>query len=154
MGIDKMREKAKQRRSDVKEKGQALVQKGAEGALDAAQRFVDEFNAILPRFQAAGYALVDLEVKIGVPPVFAPCFRRTRPYDPDERAAHLDALSDRKLGKLMLKTLFDTSAMQAKMSLGALYEYGIVVEVGIQAPTARVRYIDRPKAELLGLDKG
>lgn len=154
MGVEEMREKARQKRSRAKEKGAALIEKGVDGALDAAQRFIDEFNAMQPRFEAAGYTLVDLEMKVGVPPVFAPCFRRTRPYDPEERAAHLEAMDDRKLGKLVLTTLFDTSALQARLNMGDLHVYGIVIELGAQLPAARVRYIDGAKAELLGLDDG
>ncbi len=149
MKFGDLREKAREKGEVLKERGEALKEKGGEFGMDKVQRFLDEFNTTLPLLEAAGYRLVDLDIALGMPPRFAPCFQLTREVPEAEQAEHLAGLAEHKRAHMMLSTLYKTSALQAKLSVGALHAMGIVMELGAM-PVTRIRYVDEKRAALTG----
>lgn len=141
--------KVREKGEALREQGEALKEKATEFGMDKVQRFLDEFNATLPRLEAAGYRLVDLDIALGMPPKFAPCFQLTREVSEAEQAEHLAGLAEYKRAHMMLSTLYKTSAMQAKLAIGDLHALGIVLEIGAM-PVTRIRFVDQKRAELTG----
>lgn len=144
-----LKDKAKEKGAAAKEKAEELKIKATDFGMDKVERFFEEFNAVLPRLEAAGYRLVDLDISLGVPPKFAPCFQLARVVSEEEQAEHLAGLADNKRGHMMLSTLYKTSALQAKLDPGRLEPLGIVMEIGL-TPVTRIRYVDQRRAEVVG----
>jgi len=145
----KAKDKAREKGEQLKEKGEQLKEKGEAFSADKVQRFFEEFNQTLPILEEAGYRLVDLDIALGVPPKFAPCFQLIRVVSEDERAQRLEALADKKRARMMLSTLYKTSALQAKLDPGQLEPLGIVMELGL-TPVTRIRYVDKRRADVVG----
>lgn len=144
-----LKDKAREKGEAIKGWGEDLKLKTSEFGMDKVQAFLEEFNATLPLLEAAGYRLVDLDIAMGLPPRFAPCFQLTRVVSEDEQAQHLAGLADKKRAHMMLSTLYKTSALQAKLDPGALEPLGIVMEIGA-TPVTRIRYVDRRRADVVG----
>jgi len=153
MGFDRLKDKAKQKSAELKEKGEELKAQASDFGMDKVERFLEEFNTTLPLIEEAGYRLVDLDIALGVPPKFAPCFQLTRVVSEEEQAANLAGIADKKRAHMMLSTLYKTSNLQGKLNVGALHAYGIVLEIGAM-PVTRIKFVDTRRADLVGADQG
>ncbi|MCA9537740.1 MAG: hypothetical protein KC620_02555 [Myxococcales bacterium] len=142
MAFGDLIDKAKKKASDLKEMG-------TEFGMDKVQKFLDEFNSALALIEAGGYRLIDLDIALGMPPMFAPCFQLIRDVSDEEQAANLARVADNKRAHMMLSTLYKTSKLQASLNIGDLHAMGIVLEIGAM-PVTRIRYVDTRRAELTG----
>jgi len=98
-----------------------------------------DFNAALPILREAGYVLEGVHIKLGLIPQIIANFD-TRATVPAER---IDALlaehAERKLTTLMVKSVYQATRLQSKLSIRGMRPSGLTVEVGL-VPDITVKF--------------
>jgi hypothetical protein len=122
--IMKFLDKAKAISGDLRESAIGLKEAG----LDKVREATDAFNAARPHLAKAGYRLVNLEIRLGIPPKLIPYFQYTETDDASTEEAK-EALRDNAIGKSLLSSLLKAKALQKSITIPALEFTTLEVEL-------------------------
>ena len=116
---------------------------------DKVRGVVQDFNAITPLIERAGYEIIDLEVELGLIPKLIPHFKKIHNISAEDKAAILSELKDKRLMSMLVNALFKSDSFQSNLNL-TNYEYtGIEVEIAA-LPAVRLKYKkQKPSKEIV-----
>jgi len=98
-----------------------------------------DFNATVPILREAGYVLESVNIKLGLAPQVVANFSAGAAV-PEERVdALLAEHAERKLTTLMVKSVYQATRLQSKLSIRGMRPSGMSVEVGL-VPQVTVKF--------------
>jgi len=110
-------------------KGQIASQAAGFGemSLGKLDEMLADFNAALPALQAAGYALRNVEIEMGIPPKVVANFTGHGGVVPELR----DEAAERALTVLLVKSIHQATKLQSMITIKGLRPSGLGVEMGL-----------------------
>ena len=100
---------------------------------------VNDFIAITPLIERAGYQIVDLEIELGLIPKLIPHFKKIREVSDTEKQEVLDELQGKRLMSMLVTALFKSDSFQSNLNLNNYRYTGIEVEIAA-LPAVRLKY--------------
>ena len=100
---------------------------------------VNDFIAITPLIEKAGYQIVELEIELGLIPKLIPHFKKIKDVGDAEKELVLDELRDKRLMSMLVSALFKSDNFQANLNLNNYRYTGIEVEIAA-LPAVRLKY--------------
>jgi hypothetical protein len=134
-----IKDHAAARAGDVKDQVAARATELKDAGMSRVSETLEEFNTALPAVREAGYALVGVEIQIGLPPKVVAKFSTAAGVSEEKAEALLAEHADKKLTVLLLRALFQASKLEAKIKIAGLKATGMDVEIGL-TPHVTVKF--------------
>ena len=106
---------------------------------EKVKNVVNDFIAITPLIERAGYQIVDLEIELGLIPKLIPHFKKTREVTDAEKEEVLAELQEKRLMSMLVNALFKADNFQSGLNLTNYRYTGIEVEI-TALPAVRLKY--------------
>ena len=100
---------------------------------------IDDFIAAAPLIEAAGFRIRDLEVELSIIPKLIPHFEKLTNTDETTRLQIIEQVKDKRIIRMLLKTLFKADNFQQSLKMGKLEFAGIEIEI-TAIPAVRLVY--------------
>jgi hypothetical protein len=128
-------DRAKKAREQIASKIGELKDAG----LDKVLETIDDFNSALPVIAEAGYALSDVNIGLGLPPMVSASFRSSDDVSPEKVEKLLEEHADKKFTLLLMKSLYQAWQLQQKIKIVGLKPKGISVVIGL-IPVVTIKF--------------
>ena len=106
---------------------------------DKLKGVVNDFIAITPLIERAGYEIVDLEIELGLIPKLIPHFKKIADVTPEQKEEILAELEGKRLMSMLVSALFKSDSFQSNLNLSSYRYTGIEVEIAA-LPAVRLKY--------------
>ena len=106
---------------------------------DRVRAVIDDFLAITPLIEQAGYKITNLDIELGLLPKLIPHFRKIGDIDEAQKQQILSQVGDKKLMKLLISALFKADSFQNSLNMKNYDFKGIEVEIA-PLPAVRLNY--------------
>jgi len=106
---------------------------------DRVRAVIDDFLAITPLIEQAGYKITNLDIELGLLPKLIPHFRKIGDIDETQKQQILSQVGDKKLMKLLISALFKADSFQNSLNMKNYDFKGIEVEIA-PLPAVRLNY--------------
>ena len=118
-----------------------------EAVSNKAHEIINDFIEAAPLIEAAGFRIRDLEVELSVIPKLVPHFEKVTDTDEITRIDILKQVEDKRIIRLLLKTLFKADNFQKTLKMGKLDFAGIEIEI-TAIPAVRLLYSNPNKLNI------
>ena len=106
---------------------------------DKVRGVVQDFNAITPLIERAGYEIVDLQIELGLIPKLIPHFKKVQDVSDVDKQLILEELKEKRLMSMLVNALFKSDSFQSNLNLSNYQYTGIEVEIAA-LPAVRLKY--------------
>lgn len=110
-----------------------------DSGLNKLSEALSNFNAMVPALREAGYALLEVEVTLGVPPSVIAKFSTPTETDEVKMTALLEHCANNKLASVLVRSLFEATKLQNKISVVGLAPRTISLDLGL-IPTVGISF--------------
>lgn len=106
---------------------------------EKVKEVINDFLAISPLIEQAGYRITDLQVELGLIPKLIPHFTKVADVDEQQKQMVIDQLQQKRLMKLLVSALFKADSFQQGLSMKNYTFKGIEIEIAA-LPAVRLNY--------------
>jgi hypothetical protein len=130
-----LKDQAATRAGDMKDQVAAKASEIKDASITKVGDVLDDFNAALPIIRQAGYALVSVDLQLGLPPKIIAKFGAPVDATEERTNALLAEHGDNVIAGMVLRAI----QVQTKFKIGGLKPSGMEVELGL-TPRVTVRF--------------
>jgi hypothetical protein len=98
---------------------------------DKLKEVVNDFGEILPIVEKAGYKIHEFQIVLALPPAFITNFIKTKDIPEKDIKNIIEANSDKKLLKIILKSLIKANQFQGEININKMKFTEVTVELTV-----------------------